>query len=158
VDKKTTRTKRIPSREPSYACAIQPRIQMHGKKYLNDSLSTEETTLIGHSCGAGFIVRYLSENNIHVGKVVLVAPWIDPDKILETGMFDFTPDENLVSKTKGVTIFNSDDDMEEVQKSVKILTEKIKNIEVREFQNMGHFCFEDMGTEEFPKLLEEVLK
>jgi len=118
----------------------------------------EETTLIGHSCGAGFIVRYLSENNIHVGKIVLVAPWIDPDKILETGMFDFTPDENLVSKTKGVTIFNSDDDMEEVQKSVKILTEKIKNIEVREFQNMGHFCFEDMGTEEFPELLEEVEK
>jgi len=40
----------------------------------------EETILIGHSCGGGFIVRWLSENkDKRVGKVVLVAPWIDPD-------------------------------------------------------------------------------
>ena len=117
----------------------------------------EETTLIGHSCGAGFIVRYLSENNIHVGKVVLVAPWIDPNKTLGTGMFDFEIDVDIVSKTKGITIFSSTNDMEEVRGSVKILTEKIKGVKIVEFQNKGHFCFDDMRTEEFPELLNEVL-
>ncbi len=118
----------------------------------------EETILIGHSCGAGFIVRYLSENNTKVGKVVLVAPWIDPEKELSTEMFDFVIDENLVTKTSGITIFNSTNDISDVQETVRILTEKIKNIKVVEFQNKGHFCYSDMGTGEFPELLEEILR
>ncbi len=117
-----------------------------------------ETILIGHSCGAGFIVRYLSEHDIHVGKVILVAPWIDPTHSLQSKMFEFGIDENIISKTKGITIFSSTDDMADVQESVKILTEKIKDARVVSFEKMGHFCFEDMGTEEFPELLEEVDK
>jgi predicted alpha/beta hydrolase family esterase len=117
----------------------------------------ENTTLIGHSCGAGFIVRYLSEHTVKVGKVVLVAPWIDPTHSLPSKMFEFHIDENLVSKTKAVTIFSSTNDMAEVQESVRILAENVKDIQIREFPNMGHFCFEDMHTEEFPELLEEAL-
>ncbi|MCX6755079.1 MAG: alpha/beta hydrolase [Candidatus Nomurabacteria bacterium] len=116
----------------------------------------EETILIGHSCGGGFIVRYLSENNVKVGKVVLVAPWIDPDKFLKTGMFDFNIDENIVSKTKGVTIFSSTDDMQEVQDSIKTLKEKIKGIKVVEFEKKGHFSYSDIGLE-FPELLTEAI-
>ena len=115
----------------------------------------EETILIGHSCGAGMIVRYLSENSIKVGKVVLVAPWIDPDKFLNTGMFDFMPDENLVSKTDGITIFNSTNDMKEVQDSVVILQSRIRDITIVEFKDFGHFCLSDMKTDAFPELLEE---
>ena len=33
---------------------------------------TERTVLIGHSCGGGFLVRWLSENDIRVGKVIKV--------------------------------------------------------------------------------------
>ena len=33
----------------------------------------EETILVGHSCGGGFLVRWLSENSKKVGKVVLVC-------------------------------------------------------------------------------------
>lgn len=117
----------------------------------------EETILVGHSCGGGFIIRYLSENNIKVGKVVLVAPWIDINKILDTGMFDFEIDENIVSKTKGITIFSSTDDVEEVQKSIEVVKEKIKGIKVLNFENYGHFCLSDMKTEKFPELLEEIL-
>lgn len=118
----------------------------------------EETILVGHSCGGGFIVRYLSENNIKVGRVVLVAPWIDPDKFLNTGMFDFLIDENLTTKTKGISLICSTDDMSEVIKSVEEIKNKVKEIEVQEFSDKGHFCFEDLGTEEFPELLEEALK
>lgn len=36
---------------------------------------TPETVLVGHSCGGGFLVRWLSERpDVRVDKVVLVAP------------------------------------------------------------------------------------
>ncbi len=118
----------------------------------------EETILVGHSCGAGLIVRYLSENNIKVGKVVLVAPWLDPETYLNTGMFKFEIDPSIVSKTKSITVFASSNDMGEVQESVRIIKEKVKDLKIVEFKDYGHFCFGDMGTNEFPELLEEVLE
>src|SRR5579863_5933198 len=40
------------------------------------------TSLVGHSTGGGFWVRWLSEHpDIRVGKVMLVAPWLDPNNI-----------------------------------------------------------------------------
>ena len=57
-----------------------------------------------------------------------------------------------------MTIFNSDNDMETVQKTVNILREKIKNIGYKEFHNYGHFCIEDMHTPKFPELLEFILE
>lgn len=115
----------------------------------------EETILIGHSCGGGFIVKYLSENNIKVGKVVLVAPWLDLEKSLATGMFDFKIDENLVEKTHGLSVFSSTNDQASVQKSVEVIKDKIKNIKLVEFKDAGHFCYKDLGTEVFPELLKE---
>ena len=53
----------------------------------------ENTTLIGHSCGGGFLVRWLSEHPTEqVGKVVLVAPWMDPEheeREQVTNFFDY---------------------------------------------------------------------
>ena len=118
----------------------------------------EDTILIGHSCGGGFIVRYLSENNVRVGKVVLVAPWIDLEKRLETGMFDFIIDPEVVSKTKGITIFESTDDMPEVQDSIEKIKAEIKDIKVVEFKDYGHFVSRYVNTKEFPELLEECFK
>ena len=37
-----------------------------------------ETILIGHSCGAGFLLRWMSELPARVARLILVAPWIDP--------------------------------------------------------------------------------
>jgi len=119
---------------------------------------TAETTLVGHSCGGGFIVRWLSEHSeVSVGKVVLVAPWIDPDRDETTDFFDFTIDPELAKRTKGITIFGSDDDFVSVQKSVQILRDTIKGIRHRQFHHYGHFCSEDLGTQEFPELLAEVV-
>ena len=120
----------------------------------------KETILIGHSTGAGFFVKYLSINSgLVVDKVVLVAPWLDPDREHTKNFFDdFEIDPNFVARTKGVTIFNTDNDQKSVQKTVKILREKVKNLHYVEFSQYGHFCFDDMKTDKFPELLEEVLK
>jgi predicted alpha/beta hydrolase family esterase len=115
---------------------------------------------VGHSCGGGFLVRWLSENkDKKVGKVVLVAPWLDPNKTKgkDNDFFDFTTDSFLVSRTQGVTIFNSDDDMEAVHVSVKQIMDSISNVKLIEFQNKGHFCLGDLKGEAFPELLDEVL-
>jgi len=120
---------------------------------------TSETILIGHSCGGGFLLRWLSEHpEVRVDKVVLVAPWLDPAREDTTDFFDFTIDKNLVDRTKGVTIFSSDNDFDPVVKSIEIILEQIPNIKVKEFHNYGHFCYRDLKTEEFPELLQEILK
>ncbi len=66
-------------------------------------------------------------------------------------------DTDLVSRTKGVTIFNSDDDMEAIHTSVGKIVNNVTDIKLVEFTGKGHFCLNDLGTEEFPELLEEVL-
>ena len=90
----------------------------------------------------------------------MVAPWLNPENnpVSDTAdFFDFEIDPNLVERTKGFIIFNSDNDMTTIQKSVGILREKIKGCGYREFKNHGHFCYNDLKTEEFPELLEELL-
>lgn len=118
----------------------------------------EDTTLIGHSCGAGFIVKYLSENNIKVGKVVLVAPWINSQREDNIAMFDnLQIDNHLLNKTCGITIFSSSNDDQAIKNSISVLQGAVEGIKVIEFNNYGHFCLDDMKTREFPELLKEAL-
>jgi len=119
-----------------------------------------DTILVGHSCGAGFWVKYLSvHKDLKAGKVILVAPWLDPDGDEAHDFFDdFEIDAGLAARTKGLVIFNSDNDMGNVLKSVAAIRETIEDIKYKEFENYGHFTKSDMKTAEFPELLEECLE
>jgi len=119
---------------------------------------TPETMLVGHSCGGGFWVRYLSEHpKLKVGKVVLVAPWIDIEQDDPNHFFEFEIDSEIVGRTKGVTIFNSSDDVIEIQSSVKKLLEVIKNLRYKEFEGLGHFTHKRIPDDKFPDLLDELM-
>lgn len=120
---------------------------------------TPETLLIGHSTGSGFFIKYLSiHREIKVGKVVLVAPWLDPDRKHTKNFFDdFEIDPNLADRTQGLIVVNSDNDQESVQKTVEILRKKVKNFQYEEFHNYGHFCYEDLKTDKFHELLNIIL-
>lgn len=118
----------------------------------------DDTILVGHSCGAGFLLRYLSEHDISVGNVILVAPRIDPTHELDTGMFDFVIDPTLMNKTKNLVIFASTDDMPEVQQSIQIIQQHLPDISTQVFKNYGHFCLEDMKTPAFPELFKACLE
>jgi len=113
----------------------------------------EETILIGHSCGGGFLVRWLSENNIKVGKVVLVAPWLDPEKEIDENFFQFKIDSELASKTDGLVVMYSIDDGSSILKTIDTLKSETSNIEFQEFEDKGHFVLSSMKTVEFPELL-----
>ncbi len=116
----------------------------------------DDTILVGHSCGAGFLVRYLSENKIKIEKIILVAPWLDlnhKEREHIGDFFDFNIDSNLSDITTEIIIFVSEDDDEEILDSVNFLKENLKECLVKKFKDKGHFTLEDMGTREFPDLL-----
>jgi predicted alpha/beta hydrolase family esterase len=118
----------------------------------------DETILIGHSAGGGFIIRYLAENNISVNKVILVAPWLDPDKYLESlgcgEFFDFEFDSNVANKilnqTKSFDVLYSTDDDENILKTIEIIKQNFganngdnnAKINYHEFTDRGHFTTE----------------
>jgi len=123
---------------------------------------TPETILVGHSCGGGFLVRYLSEHkDLQVGKVALVAPWTNPDNNPRSDtadFFDFDIDPDFPARTAGVTVFVSSDDEPSVLKTVDILRDKVHGLEFRDYADKGHFVTGSMKTEKFPELLEVICK
>ena len=120
---------------------------------------TPDTMLVGHSCGGGFWVRYLSEHpELTVGKVVLVAPWIDVEQDDSNGFFDFTLDPGLVARTRNLAIFHSIDDAPEIQTSVKKLRDALPGVTYKEFTGLRHFTTEKLPDNAFPELLRELLR
>ena len=117
---------------------------------------TKETILIGHSTGAGFFIKYLSIHpELQVGRVILVAPWLDPDRTKTVNFFDdFEIDSELVKRTNGITVWYSDNDEESVLKTAELIKKKTSGIQYKEFHNYGHFCIGDLKSNEFPELLE----
>ncbi|HEY4515396.1 MAG TPA: alpha/beta hydrolase [Candidatus Paceibacterota bacterium] len=147
----------ILAQTPEMPTAYKPEYEAWKKMFERFDIN-EDTTLIGHSCGGGFIVRYLSENKVKVGRVVLVAPWLDLDDSLGNGMFKFEIDPELVSRTKGLILMSSRDDVDEVVRSVQVLKKELHGAKIIEFADKGHFCFDDLKTNEFPELLQAVLE
>lgn len=118
-----------------------------------------ETVLVGHSCGGGFLVRWLSENKTNVDKVFLIAPWmgIDFGEKFDAKFFDFMIDKNIAKNTKGLSVLYSDDDFSAIQESVNLLKNSLVGVRYIEFQSKGHFTRTSLRTEAFPELLEEIL-
>ena len=128
------------------------------KEMLERFQPNSDTILIGHSCGGGFLVRWLSESNTKVSKVILIAPWLDPTHIIDPRFFDFNIDPNIASKTDSMTVMYSIDDYPDVIDSVKILKSKLTNVNFIEFTDKGHFVLDSLKTEKFPELLEVIIQ
>lgn len=143
---------------PEMQYAFMPDYKIWKKEFERNDI-TAETILVGHSCGGGFLVRWLSENKeVKVGKVVLVAPWLDPENSIDTDFFNFQIDPNLATRTAGLTVFSSTDDTDDIQKSVIGIINVIPSTELVEFESGGHFTGDTYIRNGFPELLEEILK
>lgn len=117
-----------------------------------------ETILVGHSMGGGFWVKYLSEHpNVHVNKVILVAPWVNVNHEEQTDFFDFELRPDITNQAQRFTVLASDNDGEEVRNSVEYLRKQLSGAEFVDFHNYGHFCSQDLKTDAFPELLEKIL-
>lgn len=150
-------TKDIKADTPEVPLAFDPQWDLWCKEVERFEM-TPDTILVGHSCGGGFWVRYLSEHKeLQVGKVVLVAPSFGYRGWGKKFFQDFEVDKDLLSRTKGITIFNSDDDHESIQQAVSEIRQALPGVGYKEF-HMGHFTIESMDSEKFPELLEECLR
>lgn len=118
---------------------------------------TEEDVLIGHSCGTTFLIRWLGDTKQKVEKLILVAPWkiADKDDEARKRYYETQIDESIKERVKEIIIFTADDEEEDGKKSVKIIHDVLGG-KIIELKGRGHFTLGDMGTEEFPELLEEV--
>lgn len=120
----------------------------------------KETVLVGHSCGAGFLIRWLSENSKKVGRVFLVAPWLGLDygeNEFDFSFFNFEIDKKLSIKTDSISLLYSDNDFNGIRLSVDKIKREIDGINLYEFSDSGHFTATD-GFNKFPELLAEILK
>lgn len=119
----------------------------------------ENTILIGHSCGCSFLVRWLGETGKKVYKLILVAPWKIPKKgeKFREAYYDFAINPEIKKNVKKIIIFTSDNEAEDGKKSSKIFHDALGG-RIIELKNHEHYTYNDMGTEEFPELIEEVLE
>ena len=150
--------KDILTQAPEMPTPYKPTYEMWLKTFEQFTIDIE-TILIGHSCGGGFLLKWLSLASQKIDKLVLVAPWIDPDNIEmdDKTFFDFEIPDDLAKKADEVHVLYSTDDAADILKTVEIIKQKVPAASFHKFENKGHFTFGDMQSREFPELLEIIL-
>jgi uncharacterized protein len=126
------------------------------KKELEKYSVTQNSMLIGHSCGGGFLVRWLLDTHKTVKKLILVAPAISSvveDRQKYFYNFELPSDASEIADE--IVLFVSNDS-ESMLESFELYSKALKPRVIR-LENKGHFIIYTMGTNEFPELLEEVL-
>lgn len=117
----------------------------------------KKTILIGHSCGCAFLVRWLGDTKREVNKLILVAPWkVRKGDRYRKAFYTYPIDPTIKLRVKEIIMFTSDDEKEEGKKSLEMFHQALGG-KVIELKKHGHYTQDDMGTGEFPELLEAVL-
>jgi len=120
---------------------------------------SEKSVLIGHSCGCSFLVRWLWETKKEISKLILVAPWKISEKAekSEKEFYEFPIDDNIKDRVKEIIMFTSDNEAEDWKKWLKMFHEILggKIIDIKWY---GHYILIHMQKEDFPELLDEILK
>lgn len=119
----------------------------------------ENSVLVGHSCGCAFLVRWLGETKQKIKKLILVAPWNIPDKDdkFRKAFYNYKIDNSIKNRINEVVMFTADDEEEDGKKSLKIFRDALGG-NIISLKRHGHYTLNDMGTEEFPELLKEIIK
>ena len=120
---------------------------------------TEHTILIGHSCGSAFLVRWLGETKRKIFKLILVAPWKIAGKgdKFRKSFYEYPIDETIKLRVKEIVMFTADDEKDDGKESLRIFHQALGG-KIIELKGKGHYTMSDMGTTEFPELLEVVLR
>lgn len=127
------------------------------KKLFEEYPVTENSCLIGHSCGGAFFIRWLLETKRKVKKLILVAPAKIPETDDDTrkDLYNFDLPEDASQIAKEIVLITSNDFPHHIKS--RELYKKRLHPKLVELKDKGHFLFFQMGTNEFPELLDEVL-
>jgi valyl-tRNA synthetase/predicted alpha/beta hydrolase family esterase len=118
--------------------------------YINSS-----SILVGHSLGSMFLTKYLSENELEIGKLFLVSGGLWDSRDLELDDFNdkwsvenFENLDNLGGKV--YIIHSTDDKVVNIQKSLDLRV-KLPNANLVQLENYGHI------NSQCPELLELII-
>ena len=149
----------IPAATPEIPFSYEPRWERWVRELERYDMN-EKTILVGHSAGAGFLVKYLSTHpELRIHQLVLVGPWFDPDQTIEEKQFfEFTPDPELVKRTNGIDVLYAPDDSDSVKQSLRFMKEHFRGVNYYEFpEGYGHFTYENLKSEAFEELRDLIL-
>ncbi len=128
------------------------------KKEFEKYLVTENTILIGHSCGCAFLVRWLGESKKIIKELILVAPWkiSKEDDLNKEKFYTFPIDETIKSRVGEIIMFTSDNEAKDGKKSLEMYRDALGG-KIIELKGRGHYILKHMVTEEFSELLDEIV-
>jgi predicted alpha/beta hydrolase family esterase len=142
----------IPAQTPEMPQAYEPEYE-NWKRVFNRFAVDDQTLLVGHSCGAGFLLRWLGETKKQLTKLILVAPWLDLTG-KRGGFLDFEIDRSIQARVNEVhVLFSSNDKVDGVKESVEILRGAFAKAKLHDLRDKGHFTSQEMKTAAFPELL-----
>lgn len=155
--KKQIIAKGIPTENPTMPEPWNPNYEKFKTEF--EKLSVDENTmLIGHSCGCAFLVRWLGETKKEIFKLILVAPWKLPTEkrnFKDKKFYNYAIDATIKDRAKEIIMFTSNNEAEDGKKSLKIFHDTLGG-EIVELKNHGHYTMKDMGTKEFPELIDKI--
>lgn len=136
----------------------EPDYEKYKKEFEKYDVS-ENSVLVGHSCGSAFLVRWLGETKKKIRALILVAPWKIPDADDEArkAFYSYRIDETIKSRVAKIIMFTADNEEYGGKESLEIFRQALGG-EVIELKGHGHYTMEDMGTEKLPELLQIILK
>jgi hypothetical protein len=147
----------IPTQTPEMPASYAP-VYEDWKKTFERFEIGPETVLVGHSCGCAFLVRWLGDSKRKIDKLILVAPW----KIARKGnkekevFYEYPIDETIKSRVNKIVMFTADNEAKGGKESLRMFHDALDG-KVIKLKGKGHYTQDEMGTDEFPELLAEVL-
>lgn len=115
-------------------------------------LFDKKVIFVGHSLGAIFLVRYLSENIYpkRIKATILIGAPYNTSTTHPLVDFTITPSfDNFTNQAGKIVIFHSKDDNVVPFENAKRYKKDIPNLDLRVLENKGHF-----NDESFPEIVE----
>jgi len=156
--KRELEKKGIKTYTPLMPVPWEPKYKEWKKEFEKLSVN-ENSILVGHSAGGGFLVRWLGETDKKIKKLILVAPGIIHSEEWKkfNDLLKFNINKEIINFIREIVIFVSDDESEGIKESVKIYSKEL-NVKPIELHGKGHFLEKNMGTKKFPELLNKILE
>jgi len=154
--KKALDARGIPAAAPLMPEPWKPNYEEYKKEFEKQRID-ENTILIGHSCGSAFLVRWLGDTKRKINELILVAPWkIAGQNSLKKEFYEYPIDGTIKARVGKIIMFTANNEADDGKKSLTMFHDMLGG-EITELQGRGHYTMDDMGTDEFPELLAEII-